>query len=212
MVSFRFLTKHVLVADHFFITGKVGDTLLWRLLLGDFRDAVGIATIKDAVTRVLSYRVSRRWDLILCWELITSHRAVRWPVRTILLTAKNLSLLLWNKRCTWVNSLLLVLFGLIYNILSLLYFCCFLVASVLALNILKSLLWLSPLYSTISSSKCSTGVVGYSRRWSLNCNSWCFWLVVVWNHYAVIFFVLEDLHWTLLLAIDLRARRLWQWV
>jgi len=94
----------------------------------------------------------------------------------------------------------------------LLNFGCFLIASVLALNILKSLLRLSPLNSTISSPKCSTCVVGYRWRWSLNCNSWCFWLVVVWNHYAVVLFVLEDLHWTLLLAINLRARRLWQWV
>mgnify|MGYP006998185011 CR=1 FL=1 len=212
MVSFWFLTKHVLVTDHFFITSEVGDTLLWGLLLGDFGDAVGIAAIKDAVAWVLSYRVARRGDLVLSWELVTSHWAVGWPVRAILLTAKNLDLLFWHKRCTWINSLLLVLFSLIYNILSLLNFGCFLVASILALNILKSLLGLSPLNSTISSTKCTTGVVGYRRRWSLNCNSWCLWLVVIWNHYAVVLFVLEDLHRTLLFPIDLRTRRLWQWV
>lgn len=212
MVGFRFLTKHVLVAYNFIIACEVGDTLLWGLLLGDLGDAVSVATVKDAVPWVLSNGVAGRWDLVLGWELVTSHWAVGWTVWTIFFTAKNLSLLLWHKRCTWINSFLFVLLCLIYNILSLLHFGCFYGASVLALNILQPLLGLSPFNSTVSSTKCSTGIVGYGWRWSLNCNSWCFWLVVIWNHDTVVLFVLEDLHRALTFPIDLRTGRLWQWV
>lgn len=149
--------------------------------------------------------------LVLGQELVCSHWAIGWSVRPILFATKDFGLLLRYERSSRVYTLLLALLSLCDNVLGLLDLGSLQASPILALDILQSLFRLPPFDPTVgSSSKCSTGVVGYGWRWSLHCDIGYLWLIVLGYHDAVIIFVLQDLHWALFSSVDLWARGLWK--
>jgi hypothetical protein len=107
---------------------------------------VRVSTVENTKARVLSYRVTvgghvavHTSNNFLSSEMTRMLRTVRGSIRTVLLTAEDLGLLLWDEGSTTVDLLLPTLLHMSDDVLLLLELCCFHLIPVQALHVLKAL-------------------------------------------------------------------------